>query len=115
MGDGADGLYRSCNNNFYAVYAVGNGAADDAECFFRQQVEQDGSGFGLFREGKNLNLPSAVKAIEMSRPWQSMMAVFGLVLLYALVMVFVMLFLIYGRARQWGLQQWLFSVVMVYC
>lgn len=43
-------------------------------------------------EGKILDLPSAVKAIEMSRPYQSMLSVFGLILLYALVMVFVMLF-----------------------
>lgn len=41
--------------------------------------------------GRTLNLPSAVKAIEMSRPWQSMISVFGLMLLYTLVMVFIML------------------------
>ena len=54
-------------------------------------------------EGKNLNLPSAVKAIEMSRPWQSMMAVFGLVLLYALVMVFVMLFFNIWKSQTMGI------------
>lgn len=43
-------------------------------------------------EGKALNLPSAVKAVEMSRPYQSMLIVFGLLLLYALILVFVMLF-----------------------
>ncbi len=41
--------------------------------------------------GKELNLPSAVKAIEMSRPWQSMLWVLALMLLYTLVMVLVML------------------------
>ena len=41
--------------------------------------------------GKELNLPSAVKAIEMSRPWQSMFWVLALMLLYTLVMVLVML------------------------
>lgn len=54
-------------------------------------------------EGKNLNLPSAVKAIEMSRSWQSMMAVFGLVLLYALVMVFVMLFFNIWKSQTMGI------------
>lgn len=41
--------------------------------------------------GKTLNLPSAVKAIEMSRPWQSMLWVLVLMLIYTLVMVLVML------------------------
>ena len=41
--------------------------------------------------GKELNSPSAVKAIEMSRPWQSMLWVLALMLLYTLVMVLVML------------------------
>lgn len=40
--------------------------------------------------GKALNLPSAVKAIEMSRPWQCMLCVFGLMLLYTLIMIFIM-------------------------
>lgn len=43
-------------------------------------------------DGKAMNLPSSVKAIEMSRPYQSMLAVFGLMLLYTMVMAFIMLF-----------------------
>ncbi len=42
-------------------------------------------------EGKLLNLPSTVKMIEMDRPYQTLIYVFLLMVLYTLVMAFVML------------------------
>lgn len=51
----------------------------------------DSGSAGYSGSGKELSLPSAVKAIEMSRPWQSMLWVLALMLLYTLVMVLVML------------------------
>ena len=42
-------------------------------------------------EGKLLNLPSTVKLVEMGRPYQTLVCVFMLMLLYTLVMVFIML------------------------
>lgn len=43
-------------------------------------------------EGKNLELPAAVKVLEMSRPYQAMLYVFVLFVLYTLLMVFIMMF-----------------------
>lgn len=42
-------------------------------------------------EGKELSLPVTAKMLEMSRPYQVMFHVFGLMLLYVLVMIFIML------------------------
>ena len=42
--------------------------------------------------GQELALPATAKIVEMSRPWQVTLWIFGLLLLYALVMVFLMLF-----------------------
>ena len=41
--------------------------------------------------GKELALPATAKIVEMSRPYQVMLGIFGLLLLYTLVMVFIML------------------------
>lgn len=43
-------------------------------------------------EGENIALPATVKVLEMSRPYQAMINIFLLILLYTLVMVFVMMF-----------------------
>lgn len=43
-------------------------------------------------EGKNLNLSATVKVLEMSRPCQAMLYVFLLFVLYALLLVFIMMF-----------------------
>lgn len=43
--------------------------------------------------GKELALPATAKIVEMSRPYQVMLGIFGLMLLYTLVMVFLMLLL----------------------
>lgn len=83
VGCGADGVCGAGHDAFHGIYTFFHGGADYAECFHRQPVEPD--------SGKELNLPSAVKAIEMSRPWQSMLWVLALMLLYTLVMVLVML------------------------
>ena len=42
-------------------------------------------------EGKALVLPASVKTLEMSRPYQSMMSIFMLMMLYVLTMVFIMM------------------------
>lgn len=43
-------------------------------------------------EGKQLVLPASVKTLEMSRPYQAMLSIFILMMLYALTMVFIMMF-----------------------
>lgn len=42
-------------------------------------------------KGKEISLPVSAKTLEMSRPYQTMLQIFLLILLYALVMVFVLL------------------------
>lgn len=44
-------------------------------------------------EGKTLSMPVEIKTLEMSRPFQCMLQIFLLMLLYALLMVFFMMFL----------------------
>ncbi len=43
-------------------------------------------------EGKHIAIPATVKVLEMSRPYGAMANIFLLILLYALVMVFIMMF-----------------------
>lgn len=42
--------------------------------------------------GKEIALPATVKTLEMSRPYYAMLCIFLLMLLYALVLVFILLF-----------------------
>ena len=43
-------------------------------------------------EGKHIAIPATAKVLEMSRPYGAMAKIFFLILLYALVMVFIMMF-----------------------
>lgn len=47
---------------------------------------------GYSGEGQAIALPALVKTLEMSRPYQCMASIFFLMLLYALVLIFFMLF-----------------------
>lgn len=47
---------------------------------------------GYSGAGKAVALPALVKTLEMSRPYQCMVTIFALILLYTLIMAFIMLF-----------------------
>lgn len=47
---------------------------------------------GYSGAGESVALPALVKTLEMSRPYQCMMTIFALILLYTLLMAFIMLF-----------------------
>ena len=54
-------------------------------------------------EGKRIALPATVKTLEMSRPYGAMLCIFGLLLLYTLVMVFIMLFFNLWKGQMAGI------------
>ena len=53
-------------------------------------------------EGKEIALPVTAKILEMSRPYQVMAGIFGLMLIYALVFVFLMLYFNIRRGQLAG-------------
>ena len=73
------------------VWVVGQVVLTMQNAFTGNRWSRTAAALAYSGSGKELNLPSAVKAIEMSRPWQSMLWVLALMLLYTLVMVLVML------------------------
>ncbi len=57
---------------------------------------------GYSNASEHIAVPALVKTLEMSRPYESMATIFGLMLCYTLVMVFIMLFFNIRKNQAWG-------------
>ena len=57
---------------------------------------------GYSTASEAIAIPALVKTLEMSRPYVSMATIFGLMLCYTLLMVFIMLFFNIKKGQAWG-------------
>ncbi len=64
---------------------------------------ETGAILGYSGAGKALNLPSTVKAMEMSTPYQAMATIFLLMLLYTLLLVMLIFFMNLKKGKFWGI------------
>lgn len=64
---------------------------------------ETGAILGYSAAGKAVALPSTVKTMEMSTPYECMITIFGLMLLYTLVCVFIMFVMNLKKGKFWGI------------
>lgn len=64
---------------------------------------ETGAILGYSPAGKAVALPSSVKTMEMSTPYECMAVIFLLMLLYTLLCVFIMFFVNLRRGKFWGI------------
>lgn len=96
-------LYITLATVLYLAFLL---AASVAVCapgaFIGNQWSRTAAILGYSPAGEILSLPSSVKVMELSTPYQTMAAVFGLMVLYTLVCAFVMFWMNLLRGRRWG-------------
>ncbi len=64
---------------------------------------ETGAILGYSQAGKAVALPSTVKTMEMSTPYQCMSVIFLLMLMYTLVCVFIMFYFNLKKGKFWGI------------
>ncbi len=74
-----------------------------ANAFSGNMWSETGAILGYSQAGKAVALPSSVKTMEMSTPYQCMSIIFLLMLLYTLVCVFIMFYFNLKKGKFWGI------------
>lgn len=94
-------IYTAIATTIFLLFVLGSTIALSARQSYIGDVWSETAAIlGYSGAGKEIALPALVKTLEMSFPYRCMMTIFGLMLCYTIVMVFIMLVfnLTYGHA-----------------
>ncbi len=96
-------LYIALATAIYMTFILAATAAICAHnSFIGNMWSETGAMLGYSGAGEAIALPASVKTMEMSYPYECMITIYGLMLLYTLLMVSIMLVVNLRKGQFWG-------------